>query len=51
MDYSDKVLELNEKDKIIGHIYVITCVETLKQYVGQASSHKKIRINIDLMDI
>lgn len=41
MDYSDKLLELHEQDKIIGHIYVITCVETLKQYVGQAVSHKK----------
>jgi hypothetical protein len=41
MDYSNKILELTEKDKIIGHIYVITCCETLKQYVGQAASHTK----------
>jgi hypothetical protein len=35
------IMKLSEADKIYSQIYVITCTETNKQYVGQANSHRK----------
>jgi hypothetical protein len=32
---------LNDSSKIIGHIYIITNLNTKKQYVGQTLSHRK----------
>jgi hypothetical protein len=40
MDYTDKILEITEKDKIVGHIYKITNTVTGKCYIGQTVSHK-----------
>lgn len=39
----DKILELHEKDKIIGIIYKMTNTITNKNYVGQTRSHIKNR--------
>lgn len=38
---SEKNLELSEKNKIKGHIYLITNTKNGKKYVGQAVSHRK----------
>ena len=38
---SKPILELNQKDKVHGHIYVMTCSKTGKQYVGGTVSHRK----------
>lgn len=35
------IMNLDEKNRIYSQIYVITCTETNKQYVGQANSHRK----------
>jgi hypothetical protein len=35
------ILKLTEKAKIYSQIYVITCLETGKKYVGKANSHRK----------
>ena len=34
---------LDDNSKVIGHIYLITCTETNKYYVGQTLSHRKNR--------
>ena len=47
VNYKDKfeftnktILDLTEADKRYGEIYVITCLENNKKYIGQAISHK-----------
>lgn len=35
------ILNLDQRDKIYGEIYLITCSESDKMYVGQAQSHRK----------
>lgn len=35
------IMELSDEHRIYSQIYVITCIITNKQYVGQANSHKK----------
>lgn len=37
----DKILELNEKEKITGQIYKIVNLTTRKYYIGQVVSHRK----------
>ena len=34
MEYVDDILELYEKDKVLGEIYVITNITNNKKYVG-----------------
>lgn len=41
MNFSDDILELNDKSKVHGEIYVITNIKNNKQYVGQTVSHRK----------
>jgi hypothetical protein len=37
----EPILELNEKDKVTGQIYLMTNTEENKSYVGQTKSHRK----------
>jgi group I intron endonuclease len=39
--YEDEILELSEKDKVVGQIYKMTNIITNKCYVGQTVSHRK----------
>ena len=32
---------LNDNSQVVGHIYLITNIQTNKQYVGQTLSHRK----------
>jgi hypothetical protein len=41
MENLDKILNIDEKDKITGVIYIIENKETNKKYVGQTVSHRK----------
>lgn len=38
---NNEILELNEKDKIKGEIYKITCIITKKCYIGQTLTHRR----------
>ena len=37
LDNLDKILELNEKEKVTGQIYKIINLETKKYYIGTSS--------------
>lgn len=41
MEYLNQILQLSDKSKIIGEIYLIHNKKTNKNYVGQAVSHRK----------
>ena len=41
MEHFDKILDLSEKDKVVGIIYKIINTKTNKLYVGQTRSHRK----------
>jgi hypothetical protein len=40
-EIADKILPLDQKDKLFGEIYIMTCIVNNKQYVGQTLSHRK----------
>lgn len=40
-EYKDDILELHEKHKLMGEIYLITNVKNNKIYIGQTVSHRK----------
>lgn len=44
LQFLDEILELDQKDKIIGQIYVIKCKSSNKNYVGQTKTHRKNKL-------
>ena len=47
----DQILELSEKNKIMGEIYKMISNVNNKCYVGQTVSHRKNKKNIVHLDI
>lgn len=39
--YLDKILNIDDYDKVYGEIYVITNIITGKKYIGQTVTHRK----------